>query len=102
MAIAPHMGRLVINARASIISKPFVIPRLQQPRPPSPYRSKKSQPLQRRASTGSNSSHGKGGGNQHQKKKMPKKPPKQEAYEVTFKNSGLSEVTMTSGGERER
>ena len=32
---------------------------------------------------------------------MPKKPPKQKAYEVTFKNSVLSEVTMTSGRERE-
>ena len=32
---------------------------------------------------------------------MPKKPPKQNAYEVTFKNSVLSEVTTTSGGERE-
>ena len=31
-ATAPHMGRPVINARVSIISKPFVIPRLQQPR----------------------------------------------------------------------
>ena len=32
---------------------------------------------------------------------MPKKPPKQNAYEVTFKNSVLSKVTTTSGGERE-
>ena len=31
-AIALHKGRHVINARALIISKPFVIPRLQQPR----------------------------------------------------------------------
>ena len=30
-----------------------------------------------------------------------KKPPKQKAYKVTFKNSVLSEVTTTSGGERE-
>ena len=51
---------------------------------------------------GSNSGHGKGGGKCQQfKKKMPKKPPKQNAYEVTFKNSVLSEVTTTSGGERE-
>ena len=67
----------------------------------SPYQSKKSQP-QRHASTGSNSGHGKGGGkHQHQKKKTPKKPPKQKAYEVMFKNSVLSEVTTTSGRERE-
>ena len=31
-ATALHMGRPVINARVLIISKPFVIPRLQQPR----------------------------------------------------------------------
>ena len=31
-ATAPHMGRPVINAWVLIISKPFVIPRLQQPR----------------------------------------------------------------------
>ena len=67
----------------------------------SPHRSKKSQP-QRHGSTGSYSGQGKGGGNrQHQKKKMPKKPPKQKAYAVTFKNSVPSEVTTTSGGERE-
>ena len=51
---------------------------------------------------GSNSGHGKGGGkHQHFKKKTPKKPPKQNAYEVTFKSLVLSEVTTTSGGERE-
>ena len=32
---------------------------------------------------------------------MPKKPPKQKAYAVMFKNSVPSEVTTTSGGERE-
>ena len=68
----------------------------------SPHQSKKSQP-QRHGSTGSYSSQGKGGGNrQHQKKKTPKKPPKQKVYAVTFKNSVPSEVTTTSGGEREK
>ena len=67
----------------------------------SPHRSKKSQ-LQRHGSMGSYSGQGKGGGkHQHQKKKLPKKPPKQKAYAVTFKNSVPSEVTTTSGGERE-
>ena len=67
----------------------------------SPHRSKKSQ-LQRHGSMGSYNGQGKGGGNrQHQKKKMPKKLPKQKAYAVTFKNSVPSEVTTTSGGERE-
>ena len=68
----------------------------------SPHRSKKSQPPQRHGSMGSSSGHGKGGGKcQHFKKKTPKKPPKQNTYEVTFKNSVLSEVTTTSCGERE-
>ena len=67
----------------------------------SPHRSKKSQ-LHRHSSTGSYSGQGKGGGNrQHQNKKIPKKPPKQKAYAVTFKNSVPSGVTTTSGGERE-
>ena len=68
----------------------------------SPHRSKKSQPP-RRGSTGSYNGQGKGGGNhQHQKKKTPKKPPKQNAYAVTMKNSVPPEVTTTSGGEREK
>ena len=68
----------------------------------SPHRSKKSQP-QRHGSTGSYTGQGKGGGNcQHQKKKTPKKPLKQKTYAVTFKNSVPSEVTTTSGGEREK
>ena len=51
---------------------------------------------------GSYNGQGKGGGNcQHQKKKMPKKLLKQKAYAVMFKNSVPSEVTTTSGGERE-
>ena len=67
----------------------------------SPHRSKKSQ-LHRHNSMRSYSGQGKGGGNrQHQKKKTPKKLPKQKAYAVTFKNLVPSEVTTTSGGERE-
>ena len=66
----------------------------------SPHQSKKSQP-QRHGSIGSYSDQGKGGGKyQQQKKKMPKKLPKHNAYEVTSKNSVLSEVITTSGGER--
>ena len=67
----------------------------------SPHQSKKSQ-LQRHGSMGSYTGQGKGGGKcQQQKKKMPKKLLKHNAYEVMFKNSVLSEVTTTSGGERE-
>ena len=66
----------------------------------SPHRSKKSQPPQRHGSMGATVAMVKGGG-RRQQRKMPKKPPKQRAYEVTLKNSVLSEVTTTSGGERE-
>ena len=69
---------------------------------PSPHRNKKSQLLQRHGSTGSSNGHGKGCGRNFSKKKTPKKPPRQKTYEVTFKNSVLSEVTATSGRERER
>ena len=101
-AIVPHMGKLAIGAKASITSKLFVIPRLQPKIAQSPHRSKKSQP-HRRGSTGSFNGQGKGGGNrQPQKKKTPKKPPKQNAYTVMMKNSVPSEVTTTSGGEREK
>ena len=66
----------------------------------SPYKGKKQH--QRRASTGSNGGNGKSGGKrQHFKKGTPKKPPKQKAYEVTFKKTVPSEATATSGGERE-
>ena len=68
----------------------------------SPHRSRKSQPPTP-GSTGCYNGQGKGGGNcQHQKKKTPKKPPKQNAYAVTMKNSVPSEVTTISGGEREK
>ena len=61
----------------------------------SPHQSKKSQP-QRHGSTGNYSGQGKGGGNRQHQKKTTKKPPKQKAYAVTFKNSVPSEVTTTS------
>ena len=95
-AIAPHMGKPVIDAKASIISKLFSHSKVPAKATQSPHQSKKSQPPQRHSSM---SSQGKGGG-KCQQKKTPKKPPKQRAYEVTFKNSVLSEVTTTSGGER--
>ena len=100
-ATVPRMAKLAIGAKASIISKLSVIQRVAAKTGQSPHRSKKSQPP-RCGSTGSYNGHGKGGGNrQHQKKKTPKKPPKQNAYAVTMKNSVPSEVTTTSGGERE-
>ena len=95
-ATALRMGRPVINARVAVCHPKVTAKTVQ-----SPHRSKKSQP-QRHGSMGSYSGQGKGRGNrQHQKKKTPKKLPKQKAYAVTFKNSVPSEVTTTSGGERE-
>ena len=49
----------------------------------------------------SNNGNGKGGGRQFSKKKMPKKhhPPKQKAYEVTFKNPKMVLSGVTPGGE---
>ena len=100
-ATALHMGKLATSARVLIISKLFVIPRLQPRWRRALTQSRKSEP-HRHSSTGSYNGQGKGGGNrQHQKKKTPKKPPKQKAYAVTFKNSVPSEVTTTSGEERE-
>ena len=99
-ATAPCMGKFVTSARV-LISKLFVIPRLQ-PRRHRALTEARSH-TQRHGSTVSYSRQGKGGGNrQHQKKKTPKKPPKQKAYAMTFKNSVPSEVTTTSGDEREK
>ena len=101
-ATAPCMGKLATSARVLIISKLFVVPRLQ-PRRDRALTEARSHSRTRHSSMGSYSGQGKGGGNrQHQKKKTPKKPPKQKAYAVTMKNSVPSEVTTTSGGERER
>ena len=99
-ATALRMGKPVINARVLIISKLCVIPRLQ-PRQHRALTKARSHSCRDMAPWGA-SGQGKGGGNhQHQKKKTPKKPPKQKAYAVTFKNSVPSEATTTSGGERE-
>ena len=101
-ATVPRMGKRAIGAKASIISKLFVIPRLQ-PRRHRALTEARSHSHTRLGSTGSYNGQGKGGGNrQHQKKKTPKKLPKQNAHAVTMKNSVPSEVTTTSGGEREK
>ena len=51
-ATALHMGKLATSARVLIISKLFVIPRLQPRQAQSPHQSKKPH-LQRHSSTGS-------------------------------------------------
>ena len=101
-ATAPHMGKLATRCKGINHFKAVCRSKVTAKMAQSPHRSKKSHP-QRHGSMGSYNGQGKGGGNcQHQKKKMPKKPPKQKAYAVTFKNSVPSEVTTTSGGEREK
>ena len=93
-----RMAKLAIGAKASIISKLSVVQRLQPRRDRARTEARKSQPP-RSGSTGSYNGQGKQGG---KKKKTPKKQPKQNAYAVTMKNSVPSEVTTTSGGEREK
>ena len=101
-ATVPHMGKLAISARVLIISKPFVIPRLQ-PRRHRALTEARSQSHRDMVPRGATVAKAKEVANrQHQKKKTPKKPLKQKAYAVTFKNSVPSEVTTTSGGEREK
>ena len=101
-AIAPRMGKLVINVRDLIISKPCVVQRLQQPSQ-RPALTKARSNISGEHPLGSNGGNGKSGGKrQHFKKGTPKKPQKQKAYEVTFKKTVPSEATATSGGEREK
>ena len=96
-ATAPHMGRPVTNAKVLIIPSCVSFQGYSQPSPKQEVTAtvetwlngEQQWPWQRRWQ------------HLHFKKKMPKKPPKQNAYEVIFKNSVLSEVTTTSGGERE-
>ena len=92
------MGKLAIGAKASIISK-LCHSKVAAKTGQSPHRSKKSQPP-RRGSMGSYNGQGKGGGNhQHQKKKTPKKPPKQNVYAVTMKNSVPSEGHLRTSSD---
>ena len=84
---APRMGKTCNKCQGINHFKAVCRSKVTAKTAQSPHRSKKSQP-HRHSSTGSYSGQGKGGGNhQHQKKKTPKKPPKQKAYAVTFKNS---------------
>ena len=86
-AIVQLMGSLAIGAKASIISKLSVVQRLQ-PRRDRALTEARSHSRRDVVPRGSYNGHGKGGG----KKKTPKKPPKQNAYAVTMKNSVPSEV----------
>ena len=97
-ATVPHMAKLAIGAKASIISKLSVVQRLQ-PRRDRARTEARSHSRLDVVPRGATMARAKEGG---KKKKTPKKPPKQNAYAVTMKNSVPSEVTTTSGGEREK
>ena len=100
-ATAPHMGKLAISARVLIISKPFVVPRLQ--------------PGRRRALTearshsrtdivpqGATVAKAKEVATINNRRRRPQRSRRSmKAYAVTFKNSVPSGVTTTPGGERE-
>ena len=89
-----HMGRPVINV---IISKLFVIPRLQQPRQHPALTGARSHSHHRDVHLlGATVAMAKEVEGITRRRRTPKKPPKQKAYEVTFKNSVLSEVTTIS------
>ena len=97
-AIVLRMAKLAIGAKASIISKLSVIQRLQprRDRACTEARSHSRLDVVPRGATMARANK------VARRRKTPKKPPKQNAYAVTMKNSVPSEVTTTSGGEREK
>ena len=97
-AIVQLMGSLAIGAKASIISKLSVVQRLQprRDRALTEARSHSHRDVVPRGATMAMAKE------VAKRRKKPKKPPKQNAYAVTMKNSVPSEVTTTSGGEREK
>ena len=99
-ATVPCMGRPVTNAKVLIIFKLCVIPRLQ-PRQHRALIEARSHSRRDMVSWGATVARAKEVANINNRRGTPKKPPKQNAYAVTFKNSVPSEVTTTSGGERE-
>ena len=97
-----RMGKLVIGAKASIISKLFVVPRLQ-PRRPRALTEARSHSRLDVVPRGATMARAKEVATVNtRRRRPPKKLPKQNAYAVTMKNSVPSEVTTTSGGEREK
>ena len=100
-ATAPHMGKLATIARVLIISKLFVIPRLQprQRRALTEARSHSRKDIVPRGATVAKAKEV--ATVNTRRRRCPKKPMKQKAYVVTFKNSVPLGVTTTSGG-RER
>ena len=97
----PVYGKTCSRCQGIIILKLFVIPRLQ-PRWHRALTEARSHSRPDVVPWGATMVKAKEVANKNQKKKTPKKPPKQNAYAVTMKNSVPSGVTTTSGGEREK
>ena len=101
-ATALHMGKLVTSARVLIISKLFVVPRLQ-PRWHRALTEARSHTRRDMVPRGATVARTKEVATVNtRRRRTPKKPPKQKVYAVTFKNWVPSGVTTTSGGEREK
>ena len=101
-ATAPCMGKLATSARVLIISKPFVVPRLQ-PRWCRALTEARSHSHRDMVPGGATMAKAKEVATINTRRRRPQRRlPKQKAYAVTFKNSVPSEVTTTSGGEREK
>ena len=101
-AIVLHMEKLAIGAKASIISKLSVVPRLQ-PRWDRALTKARSHSRLDMVPRGATISRAKEVATVNTRRGRPqRRQRKQNAYAVTMKNSVQSEVTTTSGGEREK
>ena len=97
-ATAPRMGKLVTSASVLIISKPFVIPRLQ-PRRCRALIEARSHSRTDIVPRGATVAKAKEVATVNTRRRTPKKLLKQKAYAVTFKNLVPPEVTTTSKRE---
>ena len=100
-ATAPHMGRPVANAKVLIIFKLCVVPRLQ-PRQRRALIEARSHSRRDMAPWGATVARAKEVANiNNRRRRCLRSRRSRKRIAVTFKNSVLSEVTTTSGGERE-
>ena len=101
-ATVPHMAKLAIGAKASIISKLSVVPRLQprQDRARTEARSHSRLDMVPRGATMAKAKEVVTVNTRRRRRLRSRR--RQNAYAVTMKNSVPSEVTTTSGGEREK
>ena len=101
-AIVPRMGKLAIGAKASIISKLSVIPRLQ-PRRDRALTEARSHSRLDIVPQGATMARAKEVATVNTRRRRPQRSRRsRNVYAVTMKNSVPSEVTTTSGGEREK